>query len=106
MCYIKLANHFLTGDPEAEENKEIADEAKVPGADEVGAAAIEQGFGGNADWEVSGAPGSSFAAAPTTSGAAGGGSWEASGGDDWAASGAAPSGEWGATEGAKAAEQW
>ena len=73
--------------------------------DEVGAAAIEQGFSGNADWEVSGAPGSSFAAAPATSGAAAGGSWDA-GNDDWAASGAAPAGgEWGAAE-SKPAEQW
>jgi small subunit ribosomal protein SAe len=91
------------GDPEAEENKEIADEAKVPGADEVGPVAIEQGFGGNADWEVSGAAGSAFAAASATTGAAAGSNWDAG---DWAA---APAGEasteWGA-EGAKPSEQW
>lgn len=79
---------YFYRDPEAEENKEVGDEAKVPGADEVGAAAIDQGFASTADWEVSGAaPGGAFAAASATAGAAATSSWEADGAD-WAASSA------------------
>lgn len=48
-----MVDLYFYRDPEAEENKE-AIEDKVPGADEVGAAAIESGFTQNAgDWEVS-----------------------------------------------------
>jgi small subunit ribosomal protein SAe len=76
---------YFYRDPEAEETKEIADETKVAGADEVGPAAIESGFTGD-NWETqgagAGAPGSAFAAASAT---AAGTSWEADGGD-WAAS--------------------
>lgn len=93
------------GDPEAEENKEAADESKVPGADEVGPAAIEQGFAGNADWEVSGASGTAFAAASATATAPAGANWDAAA-DEWGASAGAPAGEWGAAEPAKAGEQW
>lgn len=45
---------YFYRDPEAEENKETGEEAKVPGADEVGETAIATGYAGNADWEVSG----------------------------------------------------
>jgi len=83
-----MVDLYFYRDPEAEENKDAAgvDEAKVPGADEVGPAAIDQGFAGNADWEVSGAAAGAFAAASATAGAAGG-SWDAAPeGADWAAS--------------------
>ncbi|TVY48360.1 40S ribosomal protein S0 [Lachnellula cervina] len=95
-----MVDLYFYRDPEAEENKEVADEAKVPGADEVGPAAIDQGFGGNADWEVSGAGAGAFAAASATTAAppaAGGPGWDAAGGDDWAAAPAA-GGEWGAPD--------
>lgn len=79
---------YFYRDPEAEENKEIADETKVPSADEIGAGAIESGFAGeNWDGQGAGAPGSAFAAAT----AAGATSWEAEGGD-WAASAPAAAG--------------
>jgi small subunit ribosomal protein SAe len=72
---------YFYRDPEAEENKEI-EEAKVPGADEVGGAAIESGYGAES-WEVTGS------AAPVFSTSAVGANtgWEADGGD-WAASSA------------------
>ena len=77
---------YFYRDPEAEETKEIADEAKVPGAEEIGAGAIESGFAGD-NWDVQGAgagvPGTAFAAAS----AAGSTSWEAEGGE-WAATSA------------------
>lgn len=79
-----MVDLYFYRDPEAEENKEVSEE-KIPGADEVGPAAIEQGFGGNADWEVSGAGAGAFAAASATTAApaAAGAGWEATGGDDW-----------------------
>lgn len=91
---------YFYRDPEAEENKEIADEAKVPGAEEIGAGAVESGFAGE-NWDTqapgAGVPGTAFSAAtaaPT--------SWEADGGD-WAASSAAPAGEsWAETQPAEA----
>jgi small subunit ribosomal protein SAe len=76
------------------------------GADEP--AAIEQGFGGNADWEVAGASaGGAFAAASATAGAAAG-NWDAAaagGAEDWAA---APGGstEWGAAATPGPEQQW
>lgn len=77
---------YFYRDPEAEETKEIADETKVPGAEEIGAGAIESGYAGD-NWDVQGAgagvPGTAFAAAS----AGGPTSWEADGGD-WAASAA------------------
>ena len=78
-----MVDLYFYRDPEAEENKEAADESKVPGADEVGPAAIDQGFGGNTEWEVSGATPGAFTAASNT--AAVGSSWE-EGAQDWAAS--------------------
>lgn len=98
-----MVDLYFYRDPEAEENKEIADETKVPGAEEVGPAAVEAGFAGAADWEVSGAAAGAFSAASAT---VAGASWEADGAD-WAAS-AAPAGttaEWGAAEPEKTA-QW
>jgi len=94
-----MVDLYFYRDPEAEENKE-ADEAKVPGADEVGAAAIDTGFAtGNGDWEVTGATAGAFAGAGAPAPGAGA-SWEADGAD-WAASAQAPaaaaaSTEWGA----------
>jgi small subunit ribosomal protein SAe len=82
---------YFYRDPEAEETKEIADETKVAGADEVGPAAIESGFAGDS-WDVQGAgagiPGSVFTPAAAVPAVAAGTSWEADGAD-WAASSAA-----------------
>jgi small subunit ribosomal protein SAe len=73
---------YFYRDPEAEENKEVVEEAKVASAEDVGAGAIESGFAGES-WDAQAAPAStSFAAGGTTS-------WEADGGD-WAASSAPP----------------
>jgi len=97
-----MVDLYFYRDPEAEENKEITEEAKVPGADE---ATAEPGFGGNADWEVAGAGAGAFAAASATAGAASA-NWDAAGtaGEDWAA---APGGstEWGAAT-ATTEQQW
>ncbi|CZR58116.1 probable 40S ribosomal protein S0 [Phialocephala subalpina] len=91
-----MVDLYFYRDPEAEENKDAIEE-KVPGADEVGAAAVESGFAGaGGDWEVSGASATAFAGATTATPAAAGAGWDASG-DDWAASGAA-GGEWGVQE--------
>ncbi|KAI7975860.1 hypothetical protein EIK77_005610 [Talaromyces pinophilus] len=83
---------YFYRDPEAEETKEIADESKVPGAEEVGPAAIESGYVGDS-WDAAApgaaAPGSAFAAASATAGA----SWEAEAGGDWAAESAQPNPE-------------
>lgn len=88
---------YFYRDPEAEENKEIADETKVPGAEEIGPAAVESGFAGE-NWDTqapgAGAPGTAFAAAS----AVGAASWDAEGGD-WAASSAQPAAEgWAETQ--------
>jgi len=82
-----MTDLYFYRDPEAEENKDSAgqDEAKVPGADDVGAAAVESGF--NNEWEVSGGNAGAFAATSGTAGAAAGSSWDAEGAD-WAASSA------------------
>ncbi|KAI9835365.1 MAG: structural constituent of ribosome [Thelocarpon superellum] len=88
-----MVDLYFYRDPEAEENKDSAgvEEAKVPGVDEVGAAAVEQGFAGNADWEVSGGQGGAFAAATNTSAAAAGTTWDAdASAADWAGGAAAP----------------
>lgn len=86
-----MVDLYFYRDPEAEENKDSAgiEEGKAPGVDDVGAAAIDQGFGGTAEWEVpGGAPGAAaFSAASNTAGAQPGSSWEADGAD-WAASSA------------------
>ncbi|MCJ1313818.1 structural constituent of ribosome [Agyrium rufum] len=91
-----MVDLYFYRDPEAEENKDSsgADESKVPGADEVGPAAIDQGFAGNTEWEVpgaSGATGTAFAASANTGGAAAGSSWEQDGAD-WAAGAPAQTG--------------
>jgi len=97
-----MVDLYFYRDPEAEENKEALED-KVPGADEVGPAAIETGFAaGTGDWEVSGTSATAFAGATTA--APGGAGWDATGGDDWAASGTA-GGEWGAAE-TKPTENW
>ncbi|KAL1857927.1 structural constituent of ribosome [Paecilomyces lecythidis] len=76
---------YFYRDPEAEENKEIADETKVATTEEVGPAAIESGFAGES-WDAAAAPGTAFAATSAVGPA--GTSWEADGGD-WAAGSAA-----------------
>jgi len=99
-----MVDLYFYRDPEAEENKEAADESKVPGADEVGTTAIESGYQQGGDWEVAGTSATAFTGA--TAGAAppaAGAGWDA--GEDWAA--AAPAGgEWGAaaTDAAKPSE--
>ncbi|KKZ60675.1 40S ribosomal protein S0 [[Emmonsia] crescens] len=86
---------YFYRDPEAEENKEI-EEAKVPGADEVGAAAIESGLVGDS-WEAQAAP--AFVATSAAAPAAAAPGWEAEAGGDWATSSAPPAETW-ATEAA------
>ena len=87
-----MVDLYFYRDPEAEENKDSAgqEEEKVPGVNDVGPQAIDQGFGGNAEWEVpGGAPGgAAFSAASNTAGAQPSSTWDAEGAD-WAA-GAAP----------------
>ena len=97
-----MVDLYFYRDPESEENKEGLEEAKAPGADEVGAAAIDQGFAGNSEWEVSGAAtgAAAFSAGPT--GGAAGSSWEADGAD-WATSAEKPAAP-GAPEAVPAAE--
>lgn len=97
-----MTDLYFYRDPEAEENKDAAEEAKVPGVDEVGASAIETGFGD--EWAAGTAgPGGAFAASAAP--AAPGASWDADGGE-WAATGApaadAPAGEAAAAGG----DQW
>jgi len=76
---------YFYRDPEAEENKEIGDEAKVPGAEDVGPAAIETGTMGG-DWEVQGGG----TALPTAGGDANAG-WDAGAATNWGDA-AAPTG--------------
>ncbi|KAI0445519.1 ribosome-associated protein (Rap-1) [Xylaria telfairii] len=87
-----MVDLYFYRDPEAEAEEKVEEE-KVPGAEEVGTAAIETGtFAGTGDWE---------AAPAGFSGAQGG--WDGAT-DEWAgavAAGAtttAPTGEWGATD--------
>ena len=82
-----MTDLYFYRDPEAEENKDSAgtDEAKLPGVDDTGAAAVESGF--TNDWEVSGGSAGAFAAASNTAGAQASSSWDADGAD-WAASSA------------------
>ena len=90
-----MVDLYFYRDPEAEENKDASgiEEDKLPGADDVGPAAIDQGFGGNTDWEVTGTgPGAAaFGAASNTAAGQAGTSWDAGAegagaGADWAAS--------------------
>jgi small subunit ribosomal protein SAe len=92
---------YFYRDPEAEENKETGEEAKVPGADEVGDTAIATGFAGNADWEVSGTTAQPTAAFGDGAGAAQPATnWDTNEqtGGDWATGGgavqAAPDSGW------------
>jgi small subunit ribosomal protein SAe len=102
-----MTDLYFYRDPEAEENKDSAgvEEAKVPGADEVGPAAVADGF--TSEWEVSGASAGAF----TSQAAPAGTSWDAEPSSDWAATtgGDAQTGNegWGAeTTGAQATTQW
>jgi small subunit ribosomal protein SAe len=95
-----MTDLYFYRDPEAEENKDSAgvEEAKVPGADEVGPGPVEAGFSN--EWEVSGATAGAFAAASNT---AQGGSWDATE-TDWAASGGEATqtgGNWASSGGAE-----
>lgn len=99
-----MTDLYFYRDPEAEENKDSAgvEEAKVPGADEVGPGAVADGF--TSEWEVSGASAGAF----TAQAAAAGTSWDADTAD-WAASGEAQTGAegWGAETAAPATTtQW
>jgi small subunit ribosomal protein SAe len=105
-----MTDLYFYRDPEAEENKDSTgiEEAKVPGADEVGTQAVADGF--TNEWEVSGASAGAFTAQAQ---AAPGGttSWDADAGEtgDWAASGNAQTGNegWGAETTAPATTtQW
>ena len=82
-----MTDLYFYRDPEAEEQKDSAnqDEAKVPGVDEAGAGAVDSGF--NNEWEVSGGQAGAFAAASGTGGAAAASTWDAEGAD-WAAASA------------------
>ena len=83
---------FTDRDPEAEAEEKVEEE-KVPGAEEVGAAAIETGFVNSApgDWEA--APAAFAGAQP---GAAAG--WDGQA-DEWGnAAAAPPTAEWGAAD--------
>jgi small subunit ribosomal protein SAe len=103
-----MTDLYFYRDPEAEENKDSAgvEEAKVPGADEVGTGPVESGFAN--EWEVSGASAGAFAAASGTAGA--GASWDAAdGATDWAAAGApaeASNEGWAATGETPQTTQW
>lgn len=85
---------YFYRDPEAEEAREL-EEAKVPGAEEIGPGAVESGFAGdNWDTQATGAPGSAFGAVN----AVGSTGWDAPAGE-WGGGGDAPApatGEWGA----------
>jgi len=83
-----MVDLYFYRDPEAEENKEAIEEAKVPGADEIGNTTIETGIVAGQDWEVAGATPSAYAVAGAP---AGGGSWEADG-TEWGAT--VPPTEW------------
>jgi small subunit ribosomal protein SAe len=100
-----MTDLYFYRDPEAEENKDSAgvEEAKVPGADEVGTGAVEAGF--TSEWEVSGATAGAFTAQAATQ--PGGGSWDADA-TDWAATGAAETGNegWGAEAAPQGNVQW
>lgn len=79
---------YFYRDPEAEENKETADDSKVAGIEEAPA----ENFGAG-DWEAVGATGASFTA-PAATGAPGG-SWDNEGAE-WTGTGEAAAGDWAA----------
>ncbi|KAG4413629.1 structural constituent of ribosome [Cadophora malorum] len=95
-----MVDLYFYRDPEAEENKEAIEEAKV----EEAAPAADTAFAAGGDWEVSGAQATAFAGAAATPAAAGAG-WEAGAGEDWAAQSTPAADNWGAAD-AKPAEQW
>ncbi|KAF2848379.1 ribosomal protein S2 [Plenodomus tracheiphilus IPT5] len=103
-----MTDLYFYRDPEAEENKDSTgvEEAKVPGADEVGPAAVDAGF--TSEWEVSGASAGAFTSSVAAPGA--GASWDADATTtDWAASGDVQTGNegWGAETAAPATtSQW
>ena len=101
-----MTDLYFYRDPEAEENKDAsgADESKVPGADDVGAAAVESGF--NNDWEVSGATAGAFANASNTAGAPANASWDAEGADWTAGTAPAQTGNEGWNAGGEETAQW
>lgn len=74
-----MTDLYFYRDPEAEENKEAVDEAKLPGADEVGADAVASGAAG--EWAAEAGVGGAFAGAGAPAGVS---SWDNEGGD-WAA---------------------
>ncbi|KAF2861562.1 ribosomal protein S2 [Piedraia hortae CBS 480.64] len=76
-----MTDLYFYRDLESEENKDSAgqEENKVPGADDVGPAAVESGFA--SEWDVSGGNAGAF-----TAGTATGNTWDADAGGDWAAS--------------------
>lgn len=88
-----MVDLYFYRDPEAEENKDASgvEEGKLPGADDVGAAAIDQGFAPNSEWEIPGGnPGAAaFGTSANTGGAAAASSWEDT---EWAASGTVQTG--------------
>jgi ribosomal protein uS2 len=90
-----MTDLYFYRDPEAEENKDSAgqDEAKVPGADEVGTGPVESGFSN--EWEVTGGTAGAFAAASGTAGAPAASTWDAEGADWAAASGPVETGNQG-----------
>lgn len=99
-----MTDLYFYRDPEAEENKDStgAEEGKVPGADEVGAAAVEGGFSN--EWDVSGSGAGAFAAASGTAGAQPEATWDAEGADWAAGSGNVETGT--AAAAAEPAAQW
>jgi hypothetical protein len=86
---------YFYRDPEAEENKDGGDEAKVPGADEVGPGIAETVFASNAEWgdgTAPAAPGVDGAAQPDATWDQGGAEWAASSGADAGAAAGGTSG--------------
>ncbi|RPB20646.1 40S ribosomal protein S0 [Terfezia boudieri ATCC MYA-4762] len=99
-----MTDLYFYRDPEAEENKEVAEDTKVAGAEE----AIPQTYEpiGGGDWEATGPQGATFAP-PAASGAPGG-SWD-NDATDWTAAGTAPApaGDWAAdTTAAEQTSNW
>jgi small subunit ribosomal protein SAe len=93
-----MVDLYFYRDPEAEENKEGEDEAKIPGAEEAGVP-IESGFAAaNDEWAVSAEPAAAAAA---------GANWDATGETDWAAQSTPATGgaEWGSAK-PEASAEW
>lgn len=86
-----MTDLYFYRDPEAEENKEVVEETKIPGSEEVAPQTFESG----GDWEVTGAQGGGFAP-PAASGAPGG-SWD-NDATDWTGATPAAASDWAAAE--------